>query len=284
MKKQIESRKTIWFLTVLNLLQIALVLGICLLAFLREDITLNGAEYVYLLIIGGISVAGSILSIFLAAPISKLDRELEMLGNSISDINALNNELRAQRHDFMNHLQVVYSLIELEDYASAHNYIETVYTDIQKVSRVLKTSPPAVNAILQAKADMCEKRGISMELNITTSLNDLQIPSWEFCRVLGNIIDNAIYALEKGASAKGRKIVITLKEDLHHYFFEIGNNGPMIPPALWKSIFEPGFTTKKQDGQGMGLAICREIMEEYHGTLTVFSSEEKTSFQGSLPR
>ena len=80
MNKQIESRKTIWFLTALNLLQIASIFGICFLAFLREDITLGRTEYVYLLIIGGISVAGSILTIFLAAPIAKLDRKLEMLG------------------------------------------------------------------------------------------------------------------------------------------------------------------------------------------------------------
>ena len=150
MKKQIESRKTIWFLTALNLMQIALVLGIALLGFLREDITLDRVEYIYLLIIGGVSVTGSILTIFVAAPISKLDRKLEMLGDSLTDINDLNHELRAQRHDFLNHLQVVYSLIELEDYQSAHNYIETVYKDIQKVSRVLKTAHPAVNAILQA--------------------------------------------------------------------------------------------------------------------------------------
>lgn len=282
--KQIESRKTIWFLTALNLLQIASIFGICLLAFLREDITLGRAEYVYLLIIGGISVAGSILTIFLAAPIAKLDRKLEMLGKSLADINALNNELRAQRHDFLNHLQVVYSLIELKDYDAAHNYIETVYGDIQKVSRVLKTAHPAVNAILQAKTDMCEKRGIPVTLHITTALSDLCIPSWEFCRILGNIVDNAIYALEREQDRPDRQISITLREDLHHYFFEIANNGPAIPATLWKSIFEPGFTTKKQDGQGMGLAICRDIMEEYHGTLTVFSNAERTVFTGVIPR
>ncbi len=284
MKKQIESRKTIWFLTALNLMQIALVLGIALLGFLREDITLDRVEYIYLLIIGGVSVTGSILTIFVAAPISKLDRKLEMLGDSLTDINDLNHELRAQRHDFLNHLQVVYSLIELEDYQSAHNYIETVYKDIQKVSRVLKTAHPAVNAILQAKADMCEKRGITMTLNISTSLSDLKIPSWEFCRVLGNIIDNAIYALEKDSVKTERQITVMLGEDLHHYFFEISNNGPAIPPTLWKNIFEPGFTTKKQEGQGMGLAICHEIMEDYNGSLSVFSNEERTAFSGSVPR
>ena len=284
MKKQIESRKTIYFMTTLNFMQIAVIFGICLLGFLREDITLGQAEYIYLLLIGGISVAGSVLTICLAAPIAKLERKMEMLGESLDGINALNNDLRAQRHDFLNHLQVVYSLIELKDYSSAHQYIETVYTDIQKVSRILKTAHPAVNAILQAKADMCEKRGIAVTLDITTALGDLRIPSWEFCRVLGNIIDNAIYALEKSQPRAERRVSISLREDLHHHYFEIANNGPAIPETQLKHIFEPGFTTKKLDGQGMGLSICREIMSESHGTLTVNSTAERTAFIGVIPR
>lgn len=205
-----------------------------------------------------------------------------MLRDSLDQVGELNKTLRAQRHDFMNHLQVVYGLMELEEYHEASEYIEKVFNDIQKVSRVLKTSNPAVNALLQAKIIFGEKRGINTKINITTQLKDLKIPSWEFCRVLGNIIDNAIYALQR--IEEERIIEINIFQDLKNYGFRIKNNGPEIPKQIREKIFEAGFTTKGEKGEGMGLAISKEILEQYGGSISVLSQEKWTVFEGFIPR
>ncbi|MGI5893032.1 MAG: sensor histidine kinase [Candidatus Merdivicinus sp.] len=284
MKKELEFRKTYFFIIALNLLQIGAILTLLLLAHFFSDITLDRAETFYLILIGLISVIGGISTILGIAPLNKVDMEIHMLQDSLQNLNELNQDIRAQRHDFLNHIQVVYSLIELEEYQEAHAYLERVYGDIQSLSRVLKTAHPAINAILQAKSDMCRKRGIHLELDISSSLAELRIPSWEFCRILGNLVDNAIYALEKEVPSGQRNIRISLHEDLKHYYFEVENNGPVIPASLWKQIFEPGFTTKGSEGEGMGLAICREIMSDHDGSLEVESVNNRTIFRGSVPR
>lgn len=283
-RKNLEIQKTVYVLIGLNALQMAAVVFLAILSVFDEHVTLDRAESFYLLMIGLISVIGGVSTIFGLYPFGKIAQKIQMLKESLDHLNDLNNDLRAQRHDFLNHIQVVYSLIELEEYEEAHNYLERVYGDIQSISRVLKTAHPAINAILQAKSDMCGKRGIQMQLDISSNLSDLSIPSWEMCRVLGNLIDNAIYALEKDTPPDSRRIVIRLREDLKQYTFEVENNGPPIPPHLWKQIFEPGFTTKGSKGEGMGLAICREILTDHGGNLEVSSGAGRTVFTGMIPR
>ena len=284
MKKELEFRKTYLFVVALNALQVISILTLLLLVHYESSASLDWMEALYLTLIGAVSLVGCISTILGIAPLSRADRQIRMLVDTLKDLNELNHEIRAQRHDFLNHIQVVYSLIELEEYAEAHSYLERVYGDIQSISRVLRTAHPAVNAILQAKSDMCEKRGIQLELDVSSPLTDLPVPSWEFCRVLGNLIDNAIYALEKEGPAGRRRIRVALREDLRHYYFEVENNGPLIPQKLWRQIFEPGFTTKGDEGEGMGLAICREIVTGYRGELEVESNEERTVFSGMVPR
>lgn len=205
-----------------------------------------------------------------------------MMEKTLNQVENLNNTLRAQRHDFMNHLQVVYSLIEMKEYDEAEKYIDKVFTDIQKVNKVLKTSNPAINALLQAKILFAEKRGIKMNIKVASKLKNLKIPSWEFCRVLGNIIDNAIFAL-KGNEGE-RFLTVDIYEDVKMYRFKIENNGPKIPHEIKEKIFETGFTTKGEEGEGMGLAIVKKLLNNYKGDIKVYSDDNITSFEGYIKK
>ena len=51
-------------------------------------------------------------------------------------------------------------------------------------------------------------------------------------------------------------------EDLKNYGFRIKNNGGKIPDSMIKKIFEVGITTKGEKGDGMGLAIVKELIKE----------------------
>ncbi|MGE5614757.1 MAG: sensor histidine kinase [Bacillota bacterium] len=272
-------------LIVLNLSQVALIAAILLyITGLSEDPGLLKNPWVIalLLVILAVVIINSLVAIRNRSSTLRSIYQFRMLEDTLSRLETLNSTLRAQRHDFLNHLQVVYSLMEMEEYHAAAEYIEKVYDDIQKVSKILKTSNAAVNALLQAKLLTCEDRGIKVELNVTTQLKDLKIPSWEFCRVLGNLLDNAIYALRE---KEGDKLVkIDLYEDLKYYYFRVSDNGIPIPEELHKKIFEAGFTTKGGEGEGMGLPISAGIMEKYGGSLSLSCEGEYKVFEGKAPR
>ncbi|KXX67962.1 PAS domain-containing sensor histidine kinase [Flammeovirga sp. SJP92] len=90
---------------------------------------------------------------------------------------------------------------------------------------------------------------------------------------LHNIIKNAIEAMSDVNNSK-LTIEFEKKEQL---VIHITNNGPMIPEEELKHIFVPFFTTKNT-GNGIGLALCKQIARVHKGSLSVTSVEEKTEF------
>lgn len=83
-----------------------------------------------------------------------------------------------------------------------------------------------------------------------------------------NLIKNAIDAM------RGRgTIAITIEDDGRIAKINITDNGKGIPKNQFRTIFEPGFTTKKR-GWGLGLSLTKRIVEEYHkGRIRVLHSE-----------
>ena len=283
MKKQIDAKKTVYYIIALNLLQAVGVLAALVYTVWGQNHTGISFETTTLLLLFLFVLFSAVITAACVVPILRTIDEYHSIGTILSETEKLNRTLRAQRHDFLNQLQVVYGLIELGEYDSANTYIEKVYEDIQKVSNVLRTDHAALNAILQAKAGMCKARGIEIIIEVNSRFTDISMPIWQLCRIFGNIIDNAVTALSED-DTQHKSITVTLSETVKDYTFQIANNGPANPTSQWVRIFEPGFTTKKEDGHGMGLSICRELMTAYGGKLTLNSTTTETVFEGTLPK
>lgn len=268
---------------VTNALQVGLVVGMVLYVLLVPHAVLDTVMAKYILVIAAsVVVWGAVVDIREALSTRRLLSQLDDMDHTIEAMESLNNTLRAQRHDFLNHLQVVYSLMEMEEYGEANAYIEKVYGAITAVSRVMKTANPAINALLQVKLAACDKAGVQAEVNIQSAWKDLPLPGWEMCKVLSNLIDNALDALEEVEPA-GRRLRITLTEDLRSYRFSVANTGPMIPLKSQKAIFGAGITTKAA-GHGMGLFIVKKTLNDRGGDIDVTSSPELTEFSGWVPK
>lgn len=283
LQDKFNVKKAARFAVIINALQILAMLSVLLYALFRGP---TEGRYVE---IGAIAAAllivswGAVLDIREALNAGKIADQAQMLEEAYGQLEALNGTLRRQRHDFMNHLQVVFSLLELNESAEAMKYVESVYGDIKKTGNALKTALPAVNALIAAKRQDCEEHGIRMELNIASAWQELPVPGWEMCRVLGNLIDNARDALLEDVSNDDKRILLSIDETPGAYSFKVSNNGPSIPKALQRSIFQMGFTTKS-DGHGSGLAIVEEILKRYSGSVRVESDDTCTAFAGIIPK
>jgi len=285
LKKPVSVRKATNYAIVINALQMALILVMLIAIVVVPEIETSYHLLLTLTIVASLVIVwGAMVDIREALHTRKLLTQLDDMDDTIDAMSQFNNTLRAQRHDFLNHLQVVYSLIEMAEYQEANEYIEQVYGRITSVSRVVKTANPAVNALLMVKTAACEKAGVPVEVSITSKWETLEnaMPDWEVCKVLSNLIDNAIDAMEKTPAAQ-RRLTIALGENVKQYTFRVENTGEMIPETIRERIFIPGFTTKG-DGHGMGLHIVRRTLHERGGDIHVESDDKHTVFSGFVPK
>ncbi|MDR1679517.1 MAG: HAMP domain-containing histidine kinase [Prevotellaceae bacterium] len=99
--------------------------------------------------------------------------------------------------------------------------------------------------------------------NINLKLN---VPLFEW--VVENLCKNAMDAMD----GEG-KIDITVSEHNDSYYIDFQDTGKGIPKSKYKTVFNPGYTTKKR-GWGLGLSLVKRIVEEYHkGKIFVKQSE-----------
>ena len=274
--KQLDVKRTARYAIVINSIQIAAVWALAIMLMVSNT---HDIQDIFTILVAALVSLGAALDIREAIAAQRKSDEADALGDMVAQMDELNRALRAQRHDFLNHLQVVFSLIEMEEYKEAGDYIEKVYGDMQSVSRAMRTDSPAINALLRAKLADCENAGILTELDATGSWKDLPMPAWEFCRILSNLIDNAIDALENTVNSSLR---IMLREDVHGFSFSVANNGPTIPREDLPRIFEAGVSSHGE-GRGMGLYIVRKTLAAYGGEIHVTSEDGRTIFSGLVP-
>lgn len=110
---------------------------------------------------------------------------------------------------------------------------------------------------------------------------DHEIPAFpdELNQVWTNLVQNAIHAME----GQGLLELRTFAND-EWAVVKITDNGKGIPPRQLDKIFEPFFTTKgKGEGTGLGLNICKRILDKHGGDIEVESADGKTTFTVRLP-
>ncbi|HVV48952.1 MAG TPA: HAMP domain-containing sensor histidine kinase, partial [Polyangia bacterium] len=99
---------------------------------------------------------------------------------------------------------------------------------------------------------------------------------------LGQVIINL---LQNGLDAAGDGCTLVVRSDSpgDDVRILVTDGGPGIPAHVAERIFEPFFSSKGSNGMGLGLSICREIVEELAGTIDFETGPQGTTFRVMLP-
>jgi signal transduction histidine kinase len=152
--------------------------------------------------------------------------------------------------------------------------------------KLMNIGRPAVASI--KTVDVCEAIEECVELTLTNkslrcvidvdaALADAAIEEGEFCQVINNLLINAVQAMPTGGDIfiHGEEIMLMADNNLHvaegdYIRIDITDTGSGIPAHILENICEPYFTTKKE-GNGLGLASAKKIVEKYLGTISIRS-------------
>jgi signal transduction histidine kinase/ActR/RegA family two-component response regulator len=146
-----------------------------------------------------------------------------------------------------------------------------------------------VNGVLREAVEILGYQLRVAATDVIFDLPDTVPPVWadphQLQQVAVNLITNAYHAMRGGASP--RRLTVASRYDAQHarVIFSIADTGPGIPPDVQPRIFEPFFTTKPEgQGTGLGLSLCRGMIESHGGAIRVESAPgQGATFEVELP-
>ncbi len=166
----------------------------------------------------------------------------------------------------------------VDDEISASNKI---INDLLGFSRVGKpaVSPTRIEKVIEAALSRTTiPENIELVKKLDAGSPDIEIDSDQIQQVLVNVITNAVQAMPEGG-----KLAIGARKGNEFVEMKITDTGCGIPEEAIDKIFDPLFTTKAK-GIGLGLAVCRSIIERHQGIIEVESKVGKgTTFTIKLP-
>ncbi|MBR5975915.1 MAG: GHKL domain-containing protein [Clostridiales bacterium] len=192
-------------------------------------------------------------------------------------------EIRSIRHDMKNHVQVLLLLLGNQEYDKMRDYLKDMSEDLQSTDISAHTGDLIADAIISAKKKEAEERGLV--LSSSGVISDMTITPQDMCRMLANLLDNAIEAASdehlRELDPDLRKITLEFRRT--DKFFLISVTNPCASMVKIEEDSEEGSAsgdfligTSKKDrkNHGFGLKNIRSAAENYDGELSV-SCEEK---------
>lgn len=141
----------------------------------------------------------------------------------------------------------------------------------------LNISDTVANVITYLRPRISDKVSVDLDINEQiTAKHNAPLIEW----VVENVCKNAVDAME----AEGA-LTVQVTKDSEFVYIDIKDTGKGIPANQFKTIFEPGYSTKKR-GWGLGLSLVKRIVKEYHkGRVYVLESQVNvgTTFRISIP-
>ncbi len=149
--------------------------------------------------------------------------------------------------------------------------LNTITDRFSKIGSQPTLIPENINEVLNESVDYLKRRTsknveYSLELPAESIVVNLSRPLFEW--VIENLCKNAVDAMD----GKG-KIRLTLSPIPEGLQIDLTDTGKGISKSKFETVFEPGYTTKNR-GWGLGLSLCKRIIESYHhGKIYILTSE-----------
>jgi PAS domain S-box-containing protein len=163
---------------------------------------------------------------------------------------------------------------------------------VGRIRELIKKAPPrrerveineAVREVIEITRSEALKNGVSVHAELGDDLRAVDGDRVELQQVILNLIVNAVEAIKHTSEGPREVLITTDKTEAGDILVAVHDSGPGLAPAIQENLFKP-FHTTKSNGLGLGLSICRSIVETHGGRLWAAAKAPRgTVFQFTLP-
>lgn len=226
------------------------------------------------------------LSFYSLAKIMKLvktTKKLESAEEYNKTLHILHDSVRGFKHDFDNIVTTIGGYIKTNDMDGLKSYYSQLEEDCTKVNNLYVLDPdiinnPGVYNLITAKYNEALEKGIKVNLTVLLDLNDLHMKIYEFARILGILLDNAIDA----ASECDEKIlnIIFRNEPKNSRNIILIENTYKDKDVDIEQIFNKG-VSGKENHTGLGLLEIRQILKK-NNNINIYTNKDEKYFSQQL--
>ena len=163
---------------------------------------------------------------------------------------------------------------------------------IDRIRDHIKKAPPrkdrfdlneAINEVIVLARSAITKNGVSVQTRLAEGLSPVQGDRVQLQQVVLNLILNAVEAMSSVEEGPRELLISTEQSQTGGVLVAVRDSGPGIDPEHLERVFDAFYTTKSS-GVGMGLSICRSIIDAHGGRLWADANEPRGAvFQFTLP-
>ncbi|MEO4054327.1 sensor histidine kinase [Solibacillus sp. CAU 1738] len=197
-------------------------------------------------------------------------KEAHMLAEELTGVKTLVDSLRAQNHEYMNRLHSIAGLIQLNRNEDALSLIIDEITDEEEIMQSLrdKIHDYSIQGLLLGKYARAKELGTTLIIDEDSYFIECMtgFSSGDMVTIIGNLLDNA---MEACTLMETRDVSLLIQGKKHFVFIEVQDSGYGI--EFPQRIFNYGYSTKQNEGRGIGLVLVKKIVESNKGTIHVKS-------------
>lgn len=225
-----------------------------------------------------------IITMILCRDIYKIMKENEILEIQ-NKYNLILNEyiekLRASEHEYKNHLNVIYSTLQVGNYDEVNKVIKKYIEDItykDTLTKLMTIDNIILRALIYSKICEAEKADVNIKCNIKNSLNNIKISQSDMVIILTNLLNNAIEAAKESPN---KLVEIYIDEDYStngRYVITIKNTVKDMNKINISSMFKEGYSTKGSS-RGYGLHNVQKIVSGNKGNILIETDDDMLSVE-----
>ena len=194
-------------------------------------------------------------------------------------INDLMGKLKANEHEYKNHLNTIWSIAQVtppEDIKEKlQEYITNIVDDTEEFSMLLNVENTIIKAVLYNKGQRAEKLGVKYTYNVRSNFKDILLDNSELTVILSNLLNNAI---EATSMIKKKELEVFIEEDNKYYIIDVRNRTEGLRMEDLGNIFKIGYSTKGE-GRGYGLYNVKSIVDKYRGKIQMSLDDDIISIK-----